>query len=249
MKAAAIHALGAAAKYGGASDSEIEEIMGDFLEIVESDGNSIEAADSADVVAAACQEWGFLATLLDDVEELTEAAIEAFAEQLHSTDIDVQVAAGDNIALLYEKSLREREEEDGPAKDDEYAQGYDPIDTKFVPRYEVYRKKHQLEQTLAELATEGSKRIAKKDRKRLHQNFADILNTVEHPARGPRYSNAMNKDHVIYGSRMTIKIRKAGSLKIDKWWKFHRFQELKRILGGGFVQHYEQNEVVLETLP
>src|SRR5215469_8927175 len=36
VKAVAIHTLATAAIYGGASDSEIEEIMDDFLEIIES---------------------------------------------------------------------------------------------------------------------------------------------------------------------------------------------------------------------
>ena len=38
-------------------------------------------------------------------------------------------------------------------------------------------------------------------------------------------------------------------MRIDKWWKLTRLQGLKRILQGGFVSHYEKNEVVSETLP
>src|ERR1700736_4735610 len=67
VKTAAIHALGAATIVGGASDSEIEDLMDAFLDIIESDGSSIEAEDSADVVTAACEEWGFLATYVEDL--------------------------------------------------------------------------------------------------------------------------------------------------------------------------------------
>jgi len=249
VKAAAIHALGAAAMYGGASESEIEDIMDELLEIIESDGSSIEAEDSADVVLAACEEWGFLATSIDDMEERTEAAMDAFVEQLDSSHPSVQVAAGENIALLYEKSYTARETDDDPPSEEEDEDGH-PVDNSVVKRYEVYRQSNQLKHTLSELANESSRRVAKKDRKMLHINFADILNTVEYPSRGPRYQNAIDSETGRrYGSRMVVRIHKTGTMKIDKWWKLHRLQELRRILGGGFVVHYENNEVVFDSLP
>lgn len=249
MKAAAIHTLGAAAVYAGAGDAEIETIMDEFLEIIESDGSSIEAPDSGEVVAAACEEWGFLATYIDDMEQQTEAAMDAFVEQLESSDASVQVAAGENIALLYEKSYTEREPEDELASDAEDEDGF-PIDNSFVKRYEVYRQTNQLKHTLSRLANVSSRSIAKKDRKTLHTNFADILNTVEYPSRGPRYQKAIDQETgQRYGSRMTIRIHKTGSMKIDRWWKLHRLQALRRILGGGFVVHYQNNEVVFDSLP
>lgn len=248
VKAVAIHTLSFAAIYGGASDDETEEIMDELIEIVESDGASIEAPDSGEVVAAACEAWGFLATFVDDIEDRTEAAMDAFVEQLESSDTTVQVAAGENIALLYEKSYTEREADD-PESEKEDEEGNE-IDTSLVKRYEVYRQKSQLEHTLAQLANASSKRIAKKDRKTLHTSFADILNSVEYPFRGPRYQKAIDQETGRrYGSRMTIRIHKTGSMKIDKWWKLHRLQAMRRVLGGGFVVHYEHNEVVFDSLP
>jgi len=249
VKAVAIHTLSASAIYGGASDSEIEEIMDDFLEIIESDGESIGAADNGEVVAAACEAWGFLATSIDDMEDKTEEAMDAFVEQLDSSDTLVQVAAGENIALLYEKSFTAREAADGPASDEEDEEGYS-IDNSMVKRYEVYRQKNQLEHKLSQLANESSRRIAKKDRKTLHTSFADILNTVEHPSRGPRYQKAIDQETgKRYGSRMTVRIHKSGSMTIDKWWKLLRLQAMRRVLGGGFVVHYENNEVIFDSLP
>lgn len=249
VKATAIHTISTAAVYGGASDDGIGEVMDDILEIIESDGGSIEAADDGVVVTAACEAWGFLATSLDDVEDRTEVAMDAFVEQLESSDTSVQIAAGENIALLYEKSYTDREADDGPASDEEDDEGY-AIDSSYVKRYEVYRQKNQLEHILSGLASESSKRIGKKDRKALHVNFADILNTVEHPARGPRYQKAIDQETGRrYGSRMTVRIHKNGNMKIDRWWKLHRLQALRRVLGGGFVVHYENNEVVFESLP
>ncbi|TVY35794.1 Uncharacterized protein LOCC1_G007890 [Lachnellula occidentalis] len=249
VKAIAIHTLSAAAIYGGASDNEVEEILDDLLEIIESDGVSVNAEDNGDVVAAACEAWGFLATSIDDMEEKTEAAMDAFVEQLESSDVAVQIAAGENIALLYEKSYTQRETEDGPPIDKEDEEGY-PIDNSHVKRYEVYRQKHQLEHLLSQLANESSRRVAKKNRKLLHTNFADILNTVQHPTRGPRYQKAIDQETGRrYGSRLTVRISNAGYMEINKWWKLHTLQALRRFLGGGIVVHYMNNEVVYDSLP
>lgn len=248
-KAAAIHTLGASAFYGGASEGEAQNIMSQLLEIIESDGMSIEAEDSGEVVAAACEEWGFLATSVDDLEEATEIAMDAFVEQLNSSDASVQVAAGENIALLYEKSYTDREPGDDPASEEEDDEGH-PLDTSYVKRYEVYRQRNQLKHTLSQLANESARHIAKKDRKLLHTNFADILNTVEYPSRGPRYSNAIDAETGRrYGSRMIVRIHRTGTMRIDRWWKLHRLQALRRTLAGGFVVHYEKNEVIFESLP
>jgi hypothetical protein len=249
VKAAAIHTLGTVVIYGGASDAETEEIMDEFLEIIESDGTSIEAEDSSEVVTAACEEWGNLATYVEDLEERSEAAMEAFVEQLESSDTTVCVSAGENIALIFEKSYTDREADDEPASEEEDEEG-NPIDNSMVKRYEVYRQTPQLKHKLAQLATESSKRISKKDRKVLHTNFSDILKTVEHPYIGPRHSNALDAETGReYGYRLNIRIHKTGSINIDRWWKLHRLQALRRVLGGGFVVHYENNEVVFDSLP
>lgn len=223
-----------------------------FIEISESDGHSVEAPDSGSVVSAALEEWGFLATQLDDTEEVAEAAMEAFVEQLESADASVQIAAGENIALLYENSYTEQEEDEeiseNEDEDDEAEE--DPNAPKMIKRYTVYRGENQLKHTLEALANVSGRGISKKDKKSLHSNFSDILNAIEYPTRGPRYSNAIN--HLTgkrYGSRMTVSIAQAGEMRIDKWWKLHRLQALRRTLQAGFVLHYQENEVVFDCLP
>lgn len=246
-KIAAIHALSIATFYGGATTEETEKVMDFFLEIVSSDGNSIYEADNADVVVAALEEWGFLATQLEDMEESTEEAMETFVDQLESTDIGVQIAAGENIALLFEKSYTEAEPDDVLADGDiEIANG---SDERMVKRYTVYRQQRHLEQNLEELAKASSKRLSKKDRKALHLTFTDILNTVEKPTRGPRYSTALDVNGYEMGSRLKIKVHAGGRMTIDKWWMLHRLNGLKRLLQGGFLVHYEFNQVVFDSLP
>ena len=252
MKAAAIHTLGAAAMYGGASESAIEEIMDDLLDIIESDGTSIGAEDSGEVVTAACEEWAFLGTLIENMEEKTEAAIDAFVEQLESSDTSVLVAAGETIALLFERSYTPRESGDESASDEEDEEGI-PIDSSMVKRYEVYRQKGQLEHKISELASLSTKRISRKDRKVLHKSFSDILTTIEHPDRGPRYQNAINEETgERYGSRLMIRFHdnhKHTRILINTWELLHKLQALRRILGSGLTVHILSNPIMHKNLP
>jgi hypothetical protein len=395
VKAAAIHALGAATFYGGggggdADSPEVLELMHYLLDIVESDGHSVGAGDSGAVVAAALEEWGFLATHMHDLERESPAAMEPFAEQLESSDAHVQIAAGENIALLFEKSYTELEEgesvDDAAASartsrasngngngnrrrrkvghqqrqqqqgningsngvrtrartrrryqdndgddddtdndgddggnddgfDDEHNDDDDDDDDeddddgnddngndntddymngdnnsnddeddddddngkrrrapRLVKRYDACRDTGALKRQLAALAAESSRQRSKRDRRALHASFADILRSVERPARAP---GPRHQQHVRLGRDMTTTMpttvttttRKTGSggsssnkssrmaaprraeMRIDRWWKLHRVRALRRILGGGFLAHYERNATVSDSLP
>lgn len=254
-KAAAIHTLGTCTFYGGASDDEILENMEFFLEIVTSDGYTISAPDEPEPVTAALEEWGFLCTLVEDMSDQSEDAVEAFAEQITSSFPSVQIAAGENIALLFEKSFRQVDpEEDSLADFPDSEIMSDPDETPGVPKlirlYPAYRRTDQLIHSLQSVASISTHHLSKTDRKALRTNFADIVNSVEYPTRGPRYQNAISHETgKRYGSRMVVRIHNAGVMRIDKWWKLTRLQGLKRVLQGGFVGHYEKNEVVFETLP
>jgi translation elongation factor EF-1beta len=251
VKVAAIHALSVATFYGGASTEETEDIMEFLLEIVSSDGASVEEPDNADLVTAALEEWGFLATQLDDMEDATEPAMETFVDQLESSSSSVQIAAGENIALLFEKSHTEAESDDdsvGEEEEEETARRAAGA-PRMIKRYTVYRQQHNLVRSLEELTRASSKRVSKKDRKAIHAAFQDVLNTVEKPTRGPRYSTALDEDGREYGSRLRVSIHGGGKMLIDSWWKLARLNGLKRLLQGGFLTHYERNEVVFESLP
>jgi hypothetical protein len=223
-----------------------------FLDIVESDGASVEAHDEGNVVIAALEQWGLLATEIEDLEEETEAAAEAFVEQLESADAGVQIAAGENIALLYEKSYTPQEE-DEEISEEEDAEGSETARTgdKMVKRYQVYRRQDQLLHTLEELAKISTRRISKKDRKTLHSSFADIRNSVEKPTRGPGYSTALDEDtgREYGGGRMKVRINNHVQIKIDKWWKLLRLNALRKTLQGGLIYHYDHNDVVSSALP
>lgn len=254
-KAEAIYTLGVVTFFGGASTTTTSEVMDYLLEIISSDGASVEAEDDPKVVAAALEVWGFLATQIEDLEEESEAAADAMSDQLESTYINVQVCAGNNIALLYEKSWTSAESDEDLSDIDESSGGGHGVvhDTAKVKRYEPYRNKVRLLDQLEELSAISAKRLSKKDRKLLHSNFADIKHSVENPTLGPRYSTALagpDSDEVL-GSRLKVAIDKKSktTMVVNRWWKLHRLTALKRILQNGFLEHYEHNPVVLEALP
>ncbi|KAJ5965956.1 hypothetical protein N7481_012670 [Penicillium waksmanii] len=254
VKAAAIHSLGTCTIFGGAGEDGILEQMTFLLDIIASDGQSIDAADDAGCVVAALQVWGFLVTEIDDFESESEEAVQIFMDQLDSGDSGVQIAAGEAIALLYEKSYTPQEDDDDDEEEesdesDEHAP--DITGPKLIKRYNAYHNTPELERSLQSLATVHNKRISKRDKKSLHSNFASILTTVENPRRGPRYNMAIDQDtNRHYGSTLTVKIGRHGLMSIDRWWKWVRLSSLRRILLGGFAEHYFQgNRAVLDNLP
>src|SRR5947209_17138938 len=106
VKTAAIHALAVVTFFTDVSTEGVESVLDYYHEIIENDGHTIGAGDDPGVVTAAIEEWGFLVTLLDDAEDVTESSMPAFVDQLDSTEISVQVAAGEVIALLFETGHR-----------------------------------------------------------------------------------------------------------------------------------------------
>ncbi|KAI0137784.1 interferon-related developmental regulator-domain-containing protein [Hypoxylon sp. NC0597] len=241
IKATAIKAMSISIMCGGGSVTAAEEFLEFLMEIIQSDGHVIDAGDNATVVTAALNAWGFVASGLDNLEEQSTEALEAFTEQLDSSDVEVQVAAGSNIALLLE-SAREYEEETGEAWNMRYDQD-------------------GLLRRLNALTKESSKSISKKDRRQLHTNFSSIVTSLEH-GKGPGYSTAkrfatnphtggnksdFHDDYQEYGYRQKLRIQNI-SIVIDSWSLSARLGMLKSVLGGGLASHYLNNPVVRDLL-
>ena len=258
IKSAAIHALGISNFYGGAATEGILETMDFFLEIVSSDGHMIFAPDEPEPVVAALEEWGFLCTLIEDMSEQSQDSVDTFVEQLDSSETGVQIAAAENIALLYEKSFKEFDPDEDVLVDRESVLSSSDENTtapKLLRLYPAYRRTDQLLQKIESIVGANTLSVhhkSKRERKELKTNLKDVANSIEFPHRGPKYSNAFDKPENggdRFGSRMKVKIHSVGSLSIDMWWHLHRLSGLRRVLQGGFVDHYEKNEVVFQTLP
>ena len=254
VKTEAIHTLGILSFYGDISDDETLDNLAFLLDIVSTDGGSIDTLDVAEPVAASLEEWGFLATMIEDISAESEEAMDAFVDQLSSDYASVAIAAGENIALLYEKAYTPLEEDEPADEADENnvvvttdGRGRKAI---YIKRYDTYRRQDQLEHTLDGLAKLNVRSMSRSTKKSLHASFADVYNSVQHPTRGPRYSTAIDAEtgnH--YGSRLKLKTGKGESASVDKWWQLHRLNGLKRVLQGGFMTHYEANEAIFEAVP
>lgn len=243
VKAIAIDTLAACLSFGGAGETEIEETMTFLLEVVSSDGAFINADDNAEVVTAAILAYAFLATQVEDLEAESEDAVAAFLDQLDSDDAKVQIAAGEAIALLYEKSYSPREEDEESDDDDESSGEERAVaaDTSLVKRYNAYHNTHEVVEKVNALSSLSTKAFGRKDRRNIHQSFAAVGLTIEDPRVGLRTNNASN---------MKIRVHHTGEMKVDKWWKLMRLNAIRRLLSGGLVNHYyEGNHQLLNALP
>lgn len=245
-KAAAVHALGISTFYGGASDDEILDNLAYLLEIIASDGGFIAAQDEPLPVTAALEEWGFLATEVSDIDALgLEEALETFTDQLSSTSTDVQIAAGENIALLYEKA-------DDLSTSSDSDSGSDVEDRETVSAAKSYldRKIPTLLPNLEALASLSAPSLSKKSRKSLHTAFASIAFSVERPWAGPAYSSALKQDtDTSQGSRMKLKTEDGRVMVINRWWKLLRLNAYRRVLRDGLIMHLRENAAVRDAMP
>ena len=173
VKAVAIDSLAIGLAFGGADEEELRETLTFLLEIVSSDGEFVDAGDNGEVVTAALQNWGFLATQIPDIEAESEDATATFLEQLDSNDVKVQIAAGENVALLYDKSYIHRDDIDSDDEDlmsaaAEEAQkatkndSDSDEDTGYVRRYKAYHNDHEVIEKVTSLASLSTRSLNKK---------------------------------------------------------------------------------------
>lgn len=256
VKVEAIEAMSIAAMCGGGSVEGAEELLDFLIEIIESDGQSVGAPDNGNVVSAALNAWGFVASHLEDLQDQSEQALEAFTDQLDSTDVAVQIGAGSNIALLFE-TAREYDKESAGSEDGAPTSSWD-----------MQYDQHKLVQRMTALTKESSKTISKKDRKQLHASFNSVLTSLER-GKGPGYSTAKRQganphaggsaartdfstdgespDAGEYGYRERVRVHNI-SITIDTWSLAARVEMLRSVLGGGLAAHYAENPAVRDLL-
>lgn len=253
VQAAAITTWGAVAAFADFGDEEMEDIMNELVVMLR-DEEAIDKSTSLPFKAA-CEQWAFLATYIEDLEDKTDAPAEAFLRQLRIGTTEVQIAAGRAMALLYEKSHSDREANDTPLTKEELERNYE-VDNQFVKRFDVCDRDVaedilDVVSMLAGKSQESMKDKSRDDIHDLHMTFKTVLQTIEHPARGPLFRDTIDHETgKIRGNGQTkLQISKSASMYVDRWWKLIRYMALNRILRGGFLQHYEVNERVFATLP
>lgn len=242
IKGAAIDCLGICISFGGGGEEEILDTLTFLLEVASSDGAFINAQDSVEAVSAALQNYGFLATQVDDLENESEDAVSTFLDQLDSTEVKIQIAAGENIALLYEKSYYTEGDDDSSAEEENDGESDDEgAESSMKKGYTAYHNTNEVLDKVNALSGLSAKSVHRRDKKSLHQTFASVAMTVERPQVGLQTNNA---------SKMIVRIQNEGEMRVDKWWKLMRLNAIRRLLTGGFVNHYfEGNKQLLDALP
>lgn len=226
VKVEAITTMAVATMCGGGDETDAESLLSFLTDIVSTDGASIDAPDNGPVVTAALRAWGFVATHVDDLETPASEAMDTLIEQLDSTDVDVQIAAGFNIALICE-SLRDYEQETGEVWNVDY-------------------NKASLISRMRLLTKESSKLISKKNRRQLHQSFTSVVTSLER-GKGPGYSTALDENEREFGYREKLRFQNI-SLTVDSWSLSVRIEMLTNVLRGGLAAHYMSNPAVQELL-
>lgn len=237
----AIYALCMAVLYGGGLEEAALEIMQFLIDIVQSDGESIEAHDNAVIVAAALQGWSFVASHVDDFSDYADTAMDAFVDQLDSTDVDIQTNASGCIALVFEASRNHVEETGEP-----FQLPYDP---------------QRLAGRMSDLAKLSAKSVSRKHRRGLRESLVSVVTSLERGV-GPYYSTALyipeKDDHVPssqrtddgqaeYGYRCKLRLGNSAA-KIDSWSLYFRVHMMKTLFKGGLQTHAFSNPVVMECL-
>lgn len=237
----AMYSLSMAVLYAGGLEEAALEVMEYFIDIVQTDGDSIEAQDNAVLVAAALTSWGFVASHVEDYSDYAEAAMDAFVDQLDSTDTEIQSDASRCIALTFESS-RSHEEDTGKP----FQLPYDP---------------QKLAGRLTELAKLSAKSISKKDRRELRESLLSVVTSLERGL-GPFYSEAryvLEPGQTAPAEQMTAdgdyeygyryKLRLGGRMAVvDSWSLYSRVLMMKTIFRSGLEKHVLVNPVVTECL-
>ena len=237
----AIYALCITVLYGGGAEEAALDLMEYLLEIIQSDGESIEAHDNATIVVAALQGWSFVAGHVEDYSDYADTALDAFVDQLESGDLEVLSNTGACIALVYESS-RHYEHDTG-----------EPFQLPYDPKRLVGR--------LEQLTKLSAKSVSRKERRDLRENLVSVVTSLERSV-GPHYSTASRipeKDEHFPANQLTeegrvefgyrSKLRFGNTVAtIDTWSLQSRVNMMRIIFRGGLHKHIFSNPVVMECL-
>ncbi|KAG1352502.1 hypothetical protein G6F62_002662 [Rhizopus arrhizus] len=134
---------------------------------------------------------------------------------LESSDKDIRIAAGENIALIFEiVHIFTSTDENG----EEYSEDEDEVEK---PEYD---NMYELVRTLKDLSVESSKRRAKSDRAEQKSVFRDIVKSVE--------ENIKPVEELKIGGKIIL---------FRGWGKILILNAFRRVLGQGLQHHLKTN--------
>ncbi|KAI7905358.1 interferon-related developmental regulator-domain-containing protein [Cokeromyces recurvatus] len=164
--------------------------------------------------------------LKDEAWDEWQSAMPAHLDLLESASKDVRVAAGKNVALMYECSHTFKKT-DLLIEDDDNKQQKMGLVVDDENDLSEYEELDELIDTLQRLSTESSRRVNKQDRKEQKSAFRDILHSIQ------------------LGEKPKEKLKLGRQRLIFRGWapiiELHAF---RTILGAGLANHFESNELV-----
>ncbi|KAB1275915.1 Interferon-related developmental regulator 1 [Camelus dromedarius] len=205
----------------GIESEEVLKTLGPILKKIICDGTaSIQARQTCATCFGVCC---FIAT--DDITELystlqclenifTKSHFHKLPSLLSSDDVNMRIAAGESLALLFE-----------------LARG---IESDFF-----YEDMESLTQMLRALATDGNKHRAKVDKRKQRSVFRDILRAVEIILVPQSFCCCVGQERDF--PTETVKFG-PERMYIDCWVKKHTYDTFKEVLGSGMQYHLQSNE-------
>lgn len=200
--------------------AEVETVMEIFEQIFTKQYSG--GADMLALCTATLSSWTLLATVLplSRVHDLLIKHAELFGKLLDAPDVDLRIATGEAIAVLYEFLA---DTEDGGSDGEEGTEGSDD------PAKEgIERVLDQLAPKLKQLSTDSQKFRSKKDRKEQKSSFRDILRTIEE---GDGYLEK-------------VSINKREKLEIESWAMKKQYEMVCKALSSGTNLHLTENELL-----
>ncbi|CAG8596338.1 6448_t:CDS:2 [Funneliformis caledonium] len=228
VRSACIKTLALACFIAG-SQAEVFELLNFFAEIIITNGKSVNAVNDGATLTSALNAYGLLyASLWGDSKKVAgmareefERIIPAHTKQLESSIMEVRVASGINIALMFETlGIGKRID---PAE--EWVKEHDESDEGYFD----YDDMDRLTQLLSTLATDSNRHRGKIERKVQRSAFRDILKTVE------------------VGDRVQEKLKfKKQTIYFSTWAKIVELNAFRDVLAEGLHVHFLENELLQE---
>ncbi|KAK3004875.1 hypothetical protein RJ639_019303 [Escallonia herrerae] len=215
---------------GGSTVEETErsmQIVWDFFHS-ETGSNAIAKKHSAAVQTAAISAWSLLLTTVDGWSlsyNHWQGAVSFFLDILETDDGSLHVVACEALALIFEMGCLEK-----------FASGTDGTDASSVHEGNVFPNRFSSVQELREkllVRVRALSLLAKVESsttnsaKRKHNTEWEVLIILENG----------------YFPETSVKIGK-HSLKLYSWSQLLQLNFLKRLLGGGFVRHMLENQLL-----
>ncbi|CAO3651329.1 unnamed protein product [Mucor hiemalis] len=231
IKTSCLHTL-SLITYIAASDIDKQLLREYLFDLIETDGadfnvESLATTDCDLLFAEALKAYGILFAAsfstgfvdFDILWEEVEKVMPAHEMMLESSDKNIRIAAGENIALMFEIVnifLKSNDDEEDEEEDNDVAKPeYDNMDG--------------LIHTLKDLSVDSNRRRAKSDRVEQKSVFRDIVKTVE--------ENIRPEEELKIGGRVLV---------FRGWAKILPLSTFRKCLGQGFQHHLKTNAMMKE---